>query len=69
MAKAQHDCYLSDETKNYGEMSKIVFKGNKLEPFKLDDCVWIVYSKKRYTQAIIIKRLNKALKKQEKNKK
>jgi len=63
MSKAIYDCYLSDETKNSGEMSKIVFKGNKLTPFKLDDCIWLVYSKKRNTSEGVVKRLSKAIRK------
>ncbi|KKK89450.1 hypothetical protein LCGC14_2732980 [marine sediment metagenome] len=63
MVKAQYDLYLSDQTKNWGEMGQVIFKGNLVEPVKLDDCLWLVYSKKRYTEEQLCEKFIKSIKK------
>jgi len=60
MAKAQYHLYLSKQTKNWGDMGQIVFKGNKITPFKFDDCLWLVYSKVKYNEDEVVNKLGMA---------
>ena len=57
MSKAQHDCYISKQSKDYGEESYIIIKGNQLESFKLSSYIFLVWSKKHHSKKNIIERL------------
>jgi len=63
MAEAQHDCYISKQSKEFGEMNQIIIKGNKLKHFKLDNYIVLVWSRKHYTEKQLVNRLFEAIKK------
>ena len=57
MAKSQHSCYISKSSKNYGQASTLIFRGNLLKNFRLDNYLYLVWSGKEMSEISIINRL------------